>query len=181
MTPLKGKLNAIAISVDRPSTGQSDRSSIDSAASSIQGGVSPIIMKRFLNFTSPEKKICTMNCENCRDIAKQLRTEQVNLLDIPGHGGRRGSTPWSAPCSRKSSCPGPEIIGKTTKGILYRYMPGGDSIQTKTLFDGIVVPFYLTSYQGNIAQKILHFIAQPLLSRTKFYLKANISRDKFYT
>ena len=122
MTPLKGKLNAIAISVDRPSTGQSDRSSIDSTASSIQGGVSPIIMKRFLNFTSPEKKICTMNCENCRDIAKQLRTEQVNLLDIPGHGGRRGSTPWSAPCSRKSSCPGPEIIGK--RGIHYRHMPG---------------------------------------------------------
>ena len=129
MTPLKGKLNAIEISVDRPSTGQSDRSSIDSAASSIQGGVSPIIMKRFLNFTSPEKKICTMNCENCRDIAKQLRTEQVNLLDIPGHGGRRGSTPWSAPCSRKSSCPGPEIIGKTTKGIRYRYMPGGKTIE----------------------------------------------------
>ena len=56
-----------------------------------------------------------------------------------------------------------------------------DSIQTKTLFDGIVVSYYLISYQGNIAQKILHFIAQPLLSRTKFYLKANISRDKFYT
>ena len=113
MTPLKGKLDAIAISVDRPSTGQSDRSSIDSAASSVQGAVSPIIMKRFLNFTSPEKKLCTMDCENCRDIAKQLRTEQVNLLNIPGRGGRRGSTPWSAPCSRKSSCPGPEILGKT--------------------------------------------------------------------
>ena len=126
MTPLKGKLNAIAISVDRPSTGQSDRSSIDSAASSIQGGVSPIIMKRFLNFTSPEKKICTMNCENCRDIAKQLRTEQVNLLDIPGHGGRRGSTPWSAPCSRKSSCPGPEIIGKTK--TLWIYARGQDNL-----------------------------------------------------
>ena len=54
-----------------------------------------------------------MDCENCRDIAKQLRSEQLNQLEIPGNVGRRGSTPWSAPTSRKSSCPGPGILGKT--------------------------------------------------------------------
>ena len=110
----KGKSDAIAISVDRPSTSRSGRSSIDSASTgmSMPGGVSPIIMSRFLNFTSPKKKICTMDCDNCRDIAKQLRAEQVNQLEIPGSGGRRGSTPWSAPCSRKSSCPGPGFLGK---------------------------------------------------------------------
>ena len=111
----KGKSEAIAISVDRPSTSRSGRSSIDSASTgtSLPGAVSPIIMSRFLNFNSPKKKICTMDCDNCRSIAKQLRAEQVNQLDIPGRGGRRGSTPWSAPCSRKSSCPGPGILGKT--------------------------------------------------------------------
>ena len=53
-----------------------------------------------------------MDCDNCRAIAKQLRAEEGNQLNIPGNGGRRGSTPWSAPCSRKSSCPGPGLLGK---------------------------------------------------------------------
>ena len=111
----KGKSEAIAISVERPSTSRSGRSSMDSASTgtSLPGAVSPIIMSRFLNFNSPKKKICTMDCDNCRSIAKQLRAEQVNQLDIPGNGGRRGSTPWSVPCSRKSSCSGTGILGKS--------------------------------------------------------------------
>ena len=113
MTSFKGKSEAIAISIERP-TSRGARSSIDSnsTGTSLPGAVSPIIMSRFFNFNSPKKRVCTMDCDNCRAIAKQLRIEEGNQLNIPGNGGRRGSTPWSAPCSRKSSCPGPGILGK---------------------------------------------------------------------
>ena len=113
MTSFEGKSEAIAISIERP-TSRGARSSIDSnsTGTSLPGAVSPIIMSRFFNFNSPKKRVCTMDCDNCRAIAKQLRIEEGNQLNIPGNGGRRGSTPWSAPCSRKSSCPGPGILGK---------------------------------------------------------------------
>ena len=121
MTPLKGKSDAVAVSIDGPSTSRSDRSSIDSASTgtSAPGAVSPLIMSRFFNFNSPKKRMCTMDCDNCRAIAKQLRAEQLNQLELPSHGGRRGSTPWSAPCSRKSSCPGPGILGKLTHTLIH--------------------------------------------------------------
>ena len=113
MTSFEGKSEAIAISIERP-TSRGARSSIDSSSTgtSLPGAVSPIIMNRFFNFNSPKKRMCTMDCDNCRAIAKQLRAEEGNQLNIPGNGGRRGSTPWSAPCSRKSSSPGPGILGK---------------------------------------------------------------------
>ena len=63
-----------------------------------------------------------MDCDNCRAIAKQLRIEEGNQLNIPGNGGRRGSTPWSAPCSRKSSCPGPGILGITGSLIFKSFL-----------------------------------------------------------
>ena len=111
-TIFKGKENTIAVSIDRPGSSRSDRSSVDSSNSmgaSLPGGVSPIIMSRFFS-NSPKRKMCTMDCGNCRSIAKQLREEQNNRLDLPG---RRGSTPWSAPCSRKSSLsPGVGMRGK---------------------------------------------------------------------
>ena len=121
MTPLKGKSDPIAVCVDGPSTSRSDRSSIDSASTgaSMPGAVSPIIMSRFFNFNSPKKRMCTMDCDNCRAIAKQLRVEQSCQLELPSHGGRRGSTPWSAPASRKGSCSGRGILGKLSHMVIY--------------------------------------------------------------
>ena len=134
--PLVDKTEAISVSVTTPMGTRSGGSSVDSTGTgtSVAGAISPQIMKLF----SPKKKLCTMDCDNCRSLAKQLREEQSNrlgvpttsrrnsiswvsapsyiksqsnLLDVPSTA-RRNSTTWSsAPCSRKSSCVGSEMSG----------------------------------------------------------------------
>ena len=74
-------------------------------------GVSPLI-ERFFS-ASPKKKVCTMECESCRQMARQQRVEESQL-----------NLALSAPCSRKSSSAGTAGHGKQIKKYLSLTLDG---------------------------------------------------------